>query len=519
MYWQRLVTWVQTHVRLISYVTASLLITLWTLLRFYTARTIFDLVGQQVLAGQWLHGQIAGSAVGVTNYIPKIFLLYMPLHALPGSPRTKLILLTIAVNVVTLVLLGMVLERLLKVLGIKTSGAVGAMTIWLGAVAGSVFWVQFTNSRNLEVVGGVFLLYLGLRYLGTPSRKRLLAIGALSVVLFFADTLQLYMTAFPLLLYSICVRRGAAELRRVGLLAAAIIAGFAGSKLVFILFSHIFSVEFLQAGTSMHLSAHFIGQGIVGTLKALVHLYAGGADVGKLREVCNILFLLGVGGMFIYAVRKRLISRTAILLAGIIWATNAAVYILSGQAQQTGTERYLIMTVPAFMLVAGTFAALKIKLWRLSWAAITLLFLVNFLWIGHGLVRANHHFIQDAHLASVHRYLEQHTDTLAYGSMDTAIPIAYLYNAQTPLPVTCAPGGKLNKTDTFYSRSAYKAREGVPHRSIAIVLDQTIISNAPRVCSEANIVAQLGTPRQIDSTDDGSHVLVYSQSLAKPLRY
>ena len=98
--------------RLLIILLGSLIVSAWTMLRFFVKPSTFDLVGQQLLTRQWLSGLHAGSTVGPTNYILKMIFLYSPLQWTPGSPRLKLVLLTIILNIVTFVLLVLILEKL-----------------------------------------------------------------------------------------------------------------------------------------------------------------------------------------------------------------------------------------------------------------------------------------------------------------------------------------------------------------------------------------------------------------------
>jgi hypothetical protein len=512
-------TWATSHIRLLAYGGGSLLIATWTILRFLTQRTIFDLVGQQVLTQQLLHGGISGAGIGITNYIPKMFILYAPMVLLPGSPRLKLAILTVIVNVATLVLLGLVLEKVLRAFGVKVGGALYIALLWLAAIAGSVFWIQFTNSRNLEVVGGLFLLYIGIRYLEHPSWKGLVVIFLFSPVLFFADTLQVYMTAAPLVLYGASIYRD--RWRQVAWLTGALLASYAVARLIFVLAAHILSIHFVQDTSKVALpSLHTLLSGTVGAVAGAARLYSGGVDAGNIRRACNGLFLCLLVATVIYGAWRKLFPRRLVLLVTYILVINMAVYILSGQAAHTDTERYLIMTAPAVLLLLGA----SQKTWqrfRTPGSVIVCLFLlVNVVFLGRAVAQgARLHFSQDAHLASVERFVAQHPRVLPYSSMDTAIPGSYLSGSDSkmPLPLGCTSTG-LVKDSLFYSQSAFQKREAKnTYTSAAVILDGTAISNVPSVCSEAQIITQLGQPSATTTTDDGSIVLLYGKAISGSL--
>ncbi len=522
MIWKKFGQWTAQYVRAISYATASLFVTTWTLLRFFTQRTIFDLVGQQVLAGQWLHGNFGTAGIGATNYIPKMFLLYMPLELIPGSPRLKLIILTALVNIATIVLIGLLMEKTLHGLGVKVGPAFYATLIWLSAIAGSVFWVQFTNSRNLEVVGGLLLLYLALRFFNNPSRQLLIGITLLSAGLFFADTLQFYMTAIPVLAYgttlALCRRT---SLKSIIWLGGGILFGLLGSKLLFVAAEHLLSLHILGASGGSSLSPHFLLGALWGTTGNFLRLYSGGVDGGRLREAVNILWLALMATGLGYALIYQLVPRRVALLAGYLLSIDSLVYIASGQAAIPATQRYLIMTAPALMLLFGSLGACWQHFRHLGTVAICTVIGANGLLLGRALITGSQqHFSQDKHLASVTRDVATSPNTLFYASADTALPMAYLRGSdrRSPLPVTCN-STVLTKDDTFYSRTAYRAREAGKYRSVAIVLDGQTITNVPHVCNLVSITDQFGKPKAIAITDDGSTVLFYDPAILTKLDY
>src|SRR6185369_6875611 len=107
MDWRALRDQLYPRRRLVVYTVGAGVVAIWTWLRFFTQRTVFDLVSQQVIVQQWLHGTLSPVHMGQTAYVPKMLLLYIPLDALPGSPRLKLLMLTVLINIATFVLLGL----------------------------------------------------------------------------------------------------------------------------------------------------------------------------------------------------------------------------------------------------------------------------------------------------------------------------------------------------------------------------------------------------------------------------
>ncbi len=508
--------------RLLAYTGSTVFISLWTVLRFFTQKTIFDLVGQQVLAQQLLHGGIAGAGIGVTNYIPKLLFLYVPLHLLPGSPRIKLLLLTLAVNITTIVLLGLVLERILRKFGVKAGPFLWIGLLWLSMIAGSVFWIQFTNSRNLEVVGGVFLLYQGVCYVERSSWRRLVAVSLFATVLFFADTLQAYMSAIPLILYGMTVAIRSRSFRAVSLLSVSVVAAYIASGALLTVCAWLFSIHFVQNGGGLVIpSAHNLLPYAVNSLRALIHLYSGGADAGKLREICNLAFLAGMIALCIYSIRRKLLPSRLVLFIGYILLVNELVYVVSGQAHNTDTERYLIMTAPSLILLLGSAQASRRNLRVATVASAAILIAVNGLFLAKTCIASSDwRFTQDAHLVSVAHYMQDNPNLLPYASMDTAIPMSYLYgsDAVAPLPLSCQ-GSSLLKTSTFYSKTAYQRQEDTIRKMVAIILDGDTITNTPNVCNRSTILKQFGEPVETTTSNDGSTVLLYNFDIKRKLHY
>jgi hypothetical protein len=328
------------------------------------------------------------------------------------------------------------------------------------------------------------------------------------------------MTAVPLILYAAIIYRR--HWKRTAALTCALIAGYVVAKFLFVATAHLLSIHFVQdtAKTTIP-SLHTLLWGIAGALKGAAQLYSGGTDAGSLLRVCNALFTCVLIAAMAYAVWRKLLPRRLLLLVGCVLAVNMAVYVASGEANQSGTDRYLIMTAPVVLLLLSA----SRRVWqrfRVPGAAIVcVVVVVNGMLLGRAVVHgAQGHFSQDAHLASAERYVAQHPGVLPYSSMDTAIPASYLSgsDSKAPLPLSCS-GATLLKDSLFYSRTAFRTRESKHYRMAAIILDGTDITNVPSACTVALITAQLGRPKATTTTDDGSTVLLYSTRISHALHY
>lgn len=508
----------QIRTRQIAIVVFALItgvVTEWTLLRFFTKPTVYDLVSQQVVVHQWLHGSMSTTHAGQTAYVLKMLLLYIPLDILPGSPRLKLLLITLVLNIATFILLGFTIRGILREFHVRMGGAFYAAMLWLSVIAGSVFWIGFANSRNLEVVGGLFLLLLGLRWLRQPSMKLGVGILLFGALLFFEDPLQVYMTALPLVVYTaVLITKRKERVRNVLLLYASLAAAYAASKLLFLIAAHWLHMSFSATGSvsTPPISLHWLTLSVAGSIKAGVSLVLGANDAGRLRKAANIvLFTVGLI-CTLYATYRRYIPRRLLLLVASVFVVNTAVFIASDQAEQgASASRYLIMLMPSVALLFGALRAPSTIAKPL--AALTgVLLLINVFTLSGAL--ASHwqtSFPQDAHLSSAFRYIHQNPGMHVYGSIDTAMPVLYLHAlpASSILPVGCLDGRIVR---TYYSMdkefAASKSESSAP---VALVLDGAMITNTPNRCTVSSISRQFGQPLSIDHTDDGSVVLRYRQ--------
>jgi hypothetical protein len=285
------------------------------------------------------------------------------------------------------------------------------------------------------------------------------------------------------------------------------------------LVTHVLHISFTASAAESlpALSLSGIVHGSVNAAKSTLVLFSGAADAGKIRELFNLLLLAFAAAAFLVAIWRKWLPRRLALLLGSVFVIDEIVYILSGQAVQADTSRYLIMLAPAALVAVAAVklpARLRtIRLGTVALAAAALVLAVNFLTLGTALARSWDTSIpKDAHLESVYRYASAHPNIHIYASDDTALPISYYHNlvAGQILPVVCS-ASSLAKTH-HSMESAFAAAEQSPERLAAIVLDGTAITNVPNICSPQTISRQFGPPLKTVRTDDGSQVLIYRQS-------
>lgn len=494
----------------LSVVFGSAVVSLWTLLRFFNQGPNFDQVGQQVLAHQWLHGLHTGSVIGPTNYIFKMLILYMPMDSINLPAQLKLIAMTLLINLVTFLLIVYVLQKIWEEFYPAVKSSFYTALIYLSLIAGSVFWISFTNSRNLEVVGGLYLIYLCIRAYTHPSRLYYGLIVAIGAVLFFSDPLQIYMSLLPVqififlrLLRSRDQRQLITFLKILGCSLVAILL----SRLLARVASTTWNIAFTSTSQSPKLSVPSIKLAI----EQMARLYAGGYEAGRIREVLDLFVALGslVGAIYVYL--RQLKARGLISLIATIWAVDLAVYIISGQSLQSGTNRYLVMTVPFFVLLLAIilYYLPKKKLFLYSVGAILLF---NFVTLVSAFNHAwNPHFTNNNHERSAINYLDQHHYKYGYGSIGTALASDYLSNQKVKfLPLGCEPNQTLKKTTLFFDKASFEvSKQQSSGGLVPVVLDGNIIKINQAACAPDQIRIQLGRESSIDHLSDGSTVMLY----------
>lgn len=475
------------------YSLAGLFVTVWTLLRFTTHPGIYDLITQQLVARQWALGNFNPITLGTTHYVLKTIFLYIPMELMPGSPRLKLIILTLLVNFASFIIIAVLLRKILKEFKVELS-FVPAAVLWLAMIAGSAFWISFTNSRNLEVAGGLYLVYCTLVSYKYKHPKQFVYMALFSGLLFFADTLQIYMTALPLVAYVYLAQR-----KQFYKIVATFCAGFILSKALFWLTSQLLNVTF-SGGSIINGPID-----IPGALRSTITLFAGSTDAGWVRVIANLLLITTFAGLFMYMLRNGKIPRKLGILAVCFVAGNESVYIFSGQAHQSHTSRYLIMLLPIVMLAIASMRPFFAN--KLTQCFIIAVVLINAATLGAAFTKHwDTSFSVDAHIHSVADYLNKHKDSYAYASMDTALPLSYYKEASAThmVALACAAPNLVKAKSIPVLKMTPDQMSKVP-----IIFDGNIIANSPAVCTVENVVAQLGKPISTDTTDDGSTVLYY----------
>lgn len=505
--------------RWLSIIAGSLILNIWTMIRFFSKPSTFDLVGQHTLAHQWLNNMHDGSMIGMTNYIYKIFLFYIPFDLLSGSPRLKLVLLTIFINTLAFFLIVFFLEKIWLLYNKTIPKLFYLVVLWIGFAAGSIFWVQYTNSRNIEIGLGLCLVYLLLSMRNLKQYSKYILVLVLGSFLFFADPLQLYMSAVPALaciyLFAILDKKQRKNKLKIAAIASILVVlSYVFSKLLFLLFEKMLNIKFIifadqRAGKTVF---EVIFDNMLPYAKQLARFYSGGHELGKYIWLVN--FALFVSSMLIFAffAFKKYLNLQIFTVVFVFFCLNSFVYIASGQPSVEGTSRYLIMTAPFFVLVLTTIVSTKSKLATAFTYIYSAILCLNIAVLVSILVKSyDADFSIDNHIKSSILYMNKYD--YGYSSMMTTLPAYYMSNNHIKLlPLSCEPGGILVPTTLFFDKQMFNNSESIQQET-PIILDGNTIQNTPNVCDINAIKNKFGEWSRVEYLTDGSMVLIYPSNV------
>ena len=510
------------HSRSLTLIGGSFGISAWAMLRFFVKPSTFDLVGQQLLASQWIRGFHSGATLGPTNYILKMLFVYIPFGWLHISPRLGLVLMTLIIDIATYILLVLVLEKIVLQFFKNISVVFYLSCLWLALMAGSMYWIQFVNSRNIEIVGGLLVVLMGFGYIKLSSIYRLIAITMLSCLVLFADPLQLYMTLIPFLLYEFIIiltsKYNKQNLTKWLGLVVALMLGFMGSKLLAYIAQKIWNVNFIALTThrnGFNILAT-VTRSLVPAVKQMARLYVGGYEYGRYVEALNLIFVSIIVIIGLYYMFKKLLPIKLTIFVLTFWLCDLAFYILSGQALQNQTSRYLIMTIPIFVILLTGVLSINNKLRIKLVISTIIIILINSLTLVSALASNwNPSFTKDSPISSVIGYITTNKYPFAYASMDDALPTDYYSNSQVKiLPLSCN-NGTLSPSYLFFDKGYYKATADLKTVTVPLILDSNQIVNTPSVCSLASIKSEIGQWQSVKYLADGSMVLIFNHDQIK----
>jgi|GEM_PF-1546279 len=489
----------------------------WTLFRFFIKKFNYDLVGQQVLTTQIISGFHQNSLLGTTNYIYKMIFIYGPFSLLSINPILKLEIITLAINAFTFICIILLLKKIYEHF-IKISTKLDkTLLLFFSSISGSVYWIEYANSRNIEVVMGLVLLYLVISITKDWNINKVILIFVFSSILFFSDPLQIVMSLLPAMIYYLFknIRKSNFISRKSLILYASILLGYVFSKIALLLSNKILGIKIIP------LTAHDNGygpfmsiiKGFIPGLKQFGRLYVGGHEYGFIIEALNLSLLLWSLLMVVYFAIKKKINIDLISLILIFFSTDFLFYISSGQSMQRQTSRYLIMTVPLFILLLMHLTNIKSRLSIALKYFILFITLINIfklcdLYLGSIKTR----YSSNSQINSAIEYVKT-PYMVSLASMDTAIPADYLTNGKLKLlPLNCVSGSKLIGVNLFFDKEYYINSLKNSQEEIPIIFDGANISSYPIICDIKSAEIIFGNPIRTETTSNGSIVLIYSKN-------
>ncbi len=504
---QRAPNYFISNARQLTLYGGSVIVLVWTVLRHITNGINFDVVGQIGLADQWAHGLAGGAQLGVTNY-----LLKMPLYALVNllhfiSPMNRLLLLAAAFNVVTYLLLFKLIEKLLQLYDVDDHSWLYLAMAWLATIYGVATWADYANSRNLETVGGILVLYLVLKYMKHDRMSTLLTLAGTASLVFFADSLQAYVCGAGACLY-VALRwlrqRNRTTARTMGAIVGAIISGFIGAQLLFVLAKSWLPVSFLALPVSRPtLSGSTVWHSIGGTVASTLQIFDAnflkrpfGPNV--IRELLNAVVLTCLVGLVVKVAVSKNIKKYPLGLLLCVIITNWLVYMASGQALHPESSRYLIM-LPLLAIVFAAFAA------PANWAAyksrlqfgwLSVIVISSVLLLGALAIHWPNRHAKDQHIYQTVAYMQRNTFAYGLASRELAVTSTYFAKGQAVvLPLQCTANHRLHVDNLFYDRGAFIGLDRYTGE-VPIILQSSGIQFGNISCNQAALIAQFGQPKR-----------------------
>jgi len=510
--------------RTVSFVGGLLMVTLWTVYRHISNGINFDVVGQIGLAQQWANGMISGSQIGITNYVLK-----MPIYfAINGfgvfSPMGRLLFLALVFNIVTFAILFVIYEKIIKLNNIRKLEWFYLAFFWLATIAGDVFWVDYANSRNLEIAGGLLIVYLWLKFVDKRKWQLLVYLLLASTVTFFADSLMFYVIGLGLVLYSIILLMRERTKRQVvlALSTTAVVAlSYLLSRQIFIVIEKFYKVTFYSTPYNKpELSGNYVLKTFEGLARNTLDIFGANFlqhpySLNSLRQLFNAVVLVILVFLFI-KLRTNISKKLSAKLALVLIAVNYIIYVLSGQVQEWATSRYLIL-VPIFIVliigIAGNGINKKLaKQVKKAWLVILL---INTIFIIGGLaIHWPSRHSKDGHILSVINFMQSQHYSYAISDRGTGISASYISGGNiVVLPFGCS-NGIISPTNLFYDNASFvefKKYVG----EVPIILPGGVINFGDNSCTKSNIIAQFGEPIREQDVEGVGKTLIYSSESLK----
>ena len=509
-----------SNVRGLTLAGGSTVVSLWTLLRHINNGINYDVVGQIGLAQQWQHGLMSGAQLGATNYLLKmpVYLTVNAIHFIP--PMDRLLLLAILFNVATFILLFFVYEKILNLYKIKVRTWLYLGTAWLATITGSVYWTDYANSRNLETVGGLWIIYLALKLFKYKQFSTIAWLFVSTSIVFYADPLQLYVCGSGITLFvmiHLILRRTRVSAIEAFTAPAITFLGFAGSQALVFLSKKFLHVTFLESPSSLA-SINWPSITVSTHNMAASTLNMFGADFlrkpsgfSTFRELLNAAVLTSI---VILLIKLKSVSKYAangLILTVIL--VNYLVYAASGQALQPTTSRYLVM-VPLLLVILFVLKSndlnkkYMVKLQR-TWFVFILT--SSFMLIGALAISWPSRHSKDMHIYTVIRFMEKNNYAYGMSSREIGVTSTYFTDGKINiLPMACNSNHTITPTNLFYDIAAFR-KFNAYHGDVPIIVPPEGIRYIVN-CSMGDIVKQFGAPKHEILIPDIGMAMIYEAS-------
>lgn len=521
-------------------------ITISTLFAFLTRELHGDMVAQQVMVEQWTHGIAPLLAhTEATNYIVK-FPLYWLMNGLVADPLARLVLTALFLNITAWLLLWYFVRKIATATTVVTKLHdifIGLLAILMAVLAPYLLWINYPNSRNVELGFMLAIVYILLR-LQQGWRlplKWIATLGVCAGIVYVNDPLSFYLVAVPFacsVIAVIIIHREkfiTVANRATALFLATSVVSYVILKTFFlgilITVPDKVSGATLPHGVGIEYSLVNIVSGLAYNMGILPTLKFGPTKSGPMLTILAIATTLVFVAILLLGRSKkdRGLRRTQGLLA-ITGVLAVAVVFFSGYlapAVDILFARYVAtVSVIVLVLVAVGYGVIKkdYQVYGLIAASVFVMFtglLLTRVQIP-GVARLPHaqQYWQSVNqreyaLIAISKKYDIHK---GYSSIQTAQPTTYISGGElTMIPVMCDKSDRELPVQRAYdwlieARSAF-----VPTGYSMIEVAKQASDFNP--CSKDVVVRQIGrTPKEIIDTDSSHVAIVYEADIRPELK-
>lgn len=513
-----LLRWLNTYRVFIVSLCSSLLVSIWTVLRHITNGINFDVVGQVGVAGQWASGIFGGVQLGSTHYLIKI-----PFYMLVNTfgfiePKTRLLLLALLFNITAILVIYWLGRKILGLYNIKSSLLLEIGILWLSLISGRVLWTDYANSRNLEIAGGIAVLYLVLKLWREWRPKTALWLLGLATIVFFSDPLQLFVIGVGAGAYGLVTAYFPGNKAEKLKTSATLLAAGAMSKILLIFTTTLLPVRFLEAPKidftyKLDTFTTLFQNVVSSTLRVFdINILGKGFGVNSIRQLGGVVLLGFI--LFVIIRYRQKVKNEAVMLLWMLIGWNYLVYAASGNALKPLTERYIALVPVLLLLIFALHGGIVRKReQKASLASYLIISVSGLLLVGAVVVNWPNRFTLDKPMFAIADFARNSTYDFIITTRGLAIPGNYYAGySKTIIPTICADNTRIVTSNLFYDESAYRSRLGRTPGKTALVIPAEGVVSDPFSCSREAVLAQLGQPDKQFELDNVGTIYEYSSN-------